>query len=168
MPERRFEETAILLHPTDNVAVLKKSLAPGDEVIFNSARLPVTERIGPGHKLALAPIPAEAPVRKYGQIIGFALESIRPGAHVHTHNIGVRDFGRDYQFCAEAKPVAIYPSEMVPSFQGYARPGGRAGTRNYVAVISSVNCSASVSHYVRDRFRNDEFRRRFPNVDGVI
>ena len=41
----------------------------------------------------------------------------------------------------------------------------RVGTRNYVAVISTVNCSASVSHYVRDRFRTAEFRRDFPNVE---
>lgn len=168
MPDRHFEEIAILLHPADNVAVVKKRLAPGDEVPFKSSRLIVTERIGPGHKIALSPIAREAPVRKYGQIIGFALEEVRPGAHVHTHNLGIRDFGRDYQFCAEARPAALYPHEEVPSFQGYARPGGRVGTRNYVAVISSVNCSASVSHYVRDRFRTDEFRRQFPHVDGVV
>src|SRR5437879_3083192 len=80
----------------------------------------------------------------------------------------MRDFGRDYQFCAEATPVNYYPPEQMRFFPGYGRPGGRVGTRNFIAVISSVNCSASVSHYVRDRFRTEEFRRDFPNVDGVI
>src|SRR5207245_1991654 len=93
---------------------------------------------------------------------------IPPGAHVHTHNLLLKDFGRDYQFCVDARPVDFYPSEQMRFFQGYARPGGRVGTRNYIAVISSVNCSASVSHYVRDRFRTEEFRRDFPNVDGVV
>src|SRR5437879_5069621 len=80
----------------------------------------------------------------------------------------MRDFGRDYQFCAEATPVNYYPPEQMRFFPGYGRPGGRVGTRNFIAVISSVNCSASVSHYVRDQFRTAEFSRDFPNVDGVI
>src|SRR3989449_5533372 len=80
----------------------------------------------------------------------------------------MRDFGRDYQFCAEATPVNYYPPEQMRFFPGYGRPGGRVGTRNYVAIISSVNCSASVSHYVRDHFRTEQFTRDFPNVAGVI
>jgi len=168
MAERNFEETAILLHQADNVAVLKKPLTAGDALLKDSVRLPVKERIGPGHKIAVTTIPDAAPVRKYGQIIGFAQGAIAPGAHVHTHNLAMKDFGRDYQFCAEAKAVDYYAPERMRFFQGYARLGGKVGTRNYVAVISSVNCSASVSHYVRDRFRTDDFRRQFPNVDGVI
>ena len=100
--------------------------------------------------------------------IGFAQGVIAPGEHVHTHNLAMRDFGRDYAFCADAKPVEYYPAGQMRSFQGFARPNGRVGTRNYLAVISSVNCSASVSHYVRDRFRTAEFKRDFSNVDGVI
>src|SRR5256886_14386636 len=80
----------------------------------------------------------------------------------------MKDLARDYDFCAAARPVEYYPPEKMRSFQGYARPGGRVGTRNYVAVISSVNCSASVSHYVKDRFRIEDLRRDFPNVDGVV
>jgi len=84
------------------------------------------------------------------------------------HNLVMKDFGRDYQFCADSRQVNFYPSKNMRYFQGFARPGGRVGTRNYLAVISSVNCSASVSNYVRDRFRNPEFQRAFLNVDGVI
>src|SRR5205823_8253518 len=93
---------------------------------------------------------------------------IAPGDHVHTHNLVAKDFARDYAFCADARPIDYYPPEKVPTFQGFARPGGQVGTRNYLAVISSVNCSASVSHYVKDRFRTEEVRRDFPTVDGVI
>jgi len=168
MTERYFAEIALLLHPKDNVAVLKKPLAVGDEFIHGSIRLLMKTRIGPGHKIAIAPIPSGEAVRKYGQIIGFAREHIPLGAHVHTHNLGIRDFGRDYDYCVEATPIHFYPPDQMRYFQGYARPGGRVGTRNYVAVISSVNCSASVSQYVRDRFRTDDFRRQFPNVAGVI
>ena len=94
MAERSFEDVALQLHPTDNVAVLKQPLVPGDEIIKASLRLLLTQRIRPGHKIALSKIPDAAPVRKYGQIIGFAQGDIVPGAHVHTHNLRLKDFGR--------------------------------------------------------------------------
>src|SRR2546428_2907221 len=168
MTLKNFDDIAVLLRDTDSVAVLKRAVKAGDEVANGSLQLRIAENIGAGHKIALAEIPAGAPVRKYGQIIGFAGDHINAGAHVHTHNLVMRDFGRDYQFCVEATPVNYYPPEQMRYFSGYGRPGGRVGTRNYLAVISSVNCSASVSHYVRDRFRTEEFRRDFPNVDGVV
>src|SRR5204862_141878 len=121
-----------------------------------------------GHKVAVHAIPDGSSVRKYGQVIGFAKGNIAAGDHVHTHNLEMKDFARDYAFCADARPIELYPEEKMRFFQGYARPGGRVGTRNYIAVISSVNCSASVSNYVRDRFKTEDFRRDFPNVDGVI
>jgi altronate hydrolase len=168
MSSPSFEGKALRLHPADNVAVLLQPLRPGDVLRQGSTHLTVAERVGPGHKIALETIAAAAPVRKYGQIIGFARVPIPAGSHVHTHNLELGDFNRDYQFCAEARPVSYYPADQLRHFQGYARPNGRVGTRNYVAVISSVNCSASVSQYVRDRFRSQEFHRDFPNVDGVI
>src|SRR5262249_52869114 len=119
-------------------------------------------------KICLEELPEGRPVRKYGQIIGFASALIRLGEHVHTHNLLLKDFGRDYQFCVDCRVFNPLASEQTRTFPGYARPGGRAGTRNYVAVISSVNCSASVSHYVRDRFRTPDFCWDYPNVDGVI
>ncbi|HXU76129.1 MAG TPA: altronate dehydratase family protein [Methylomirabilota bacterium] len=166
--QRDFNQVAILLHPGDTVAVLKRPVKAGDELVRDSANLRVTQDIPAGHKIALADIADGETVRKYGQIIGFAQGAIARGDQVHTHNLGVRDFGRDYEYCADSRPVDVYPLESVRRFQGYGRPGGRVGTRNYVAVISSVNCSASVSHYVRDHFRNEQFKRDFPNVDGVI
>lgn len=168
MLHHTFEGTALVLHSRDDVAVLKRPVKPGLELVYGSTTLRISEHIAAGHKIALKSIADGAPVRKYGQIIGFAVGSIEQGAHVHTHNLTVKDFSRNYDFCVDATPTVYYPSERMRSFQGFARPGGQVGTRNYIAVISSVNCSASVSHYVRDRFRTDNFRRDFPNVDGVI
>src|SRR6267142_2535165 len=168
MPQRNFDEVAVLLRETDSVAVLKRPVKAGEELVNGSLPLPVRQNIAPGHKIAVGNIADGEPVRKYGQIIGFAQGPIAPGEHVHTHNLVMRDFGRDYQFCVDARPVDYYPPEKMRHFQGYARVDGRVGTRNYIAVISSVNCSASVSHYVRDRFRTADFKRDFPNVDGVI
>ena len=148
--------------------MLKRPVKARDELANGSTTLQIRQNVGAGHKVALREIADAAAVRRYGQIIGFAKGRIWPGEHVHTHNLVMGDYGRDYQFCADARPVQFYSPGEMRCFQGYARPRGRAGTRNYVAVISSVNCSASVSHYVRDRFRTDGFQRDFPNVDGVV
>ena len=166
--EARFADFALLLREPDDVAVVKRPVRAGTELVNDSIRLIAGRDIPAGHKLAVKAILDGGPVRKYGQVIGFAKGDIGPGDHVHTHNLEMKDFARDYDFCAAARPVEYYPPEKMRSFQGYARPGGRVGTRNYVAVISSVNCSASVSHYVKDRFKIEELRRDFPNVDGVV
>jgi len=166
--QERLDAFALRLRETDDVAVIKRPVKAGTELFSDSVRITTTRDIPAGHKMAILPVPDGAPVRKYGQVIGFAKGDIAPGDHVHTHNLVVRDFARDYAFCADVKPVDYYPPEKAASFQGFARPGGRVGTRNYLAVISSVNCSASVSHYVKDRFKTEEVRRDFPNVDGVI
>jgi altronate dehydratase len=162
------DDALLALNAADNVAVLKRTVKAAEELRHGSLSLRTTAAVPAGHKIALVEIPDGAPVKKYGQIIGFARGLIHPGDHVHLHNLVVRDFGRDHELCAETRPVRFHPPEQMRYFQGYPRPGGRAGTRNYVGVISSVNCSASVSHYVRDRFRTEEFQRDFPNVDGVV
>ena len=168
MPARRLEDFALRLRESDNVAVVKRPIKVGTELSTNSTSLTAARDIPPGHKIATAPIEDGEPVRKYGQVIGFAKGRIAPGDHVHTHNVVMKDFGRDYQFCVDAKAIAYYPPEQMRHFQGYLRPNGRVGTRNYLAVISSVNCSASVSHYVADKFKTPDFKRDFPGVDGVI
>jgi altronate hydrolase len=168
MAQKRFEEAAVVLHPTDSVAVLKGPVRAGDELVLGSTVLRIAQNIGAGHKIALTELADSEPVRRYGQIIGFAKGRIAPGEHVHTHNLVMADFGRDYQFCAEARPILYYAPDRMRYFKGFLRPGGSVGTRNYVAVISSVNCSASVSHYVRNRFRTEDLKRDFPNVDGVV
>lgn len=164
----KFSDVAVLLRSSDNVAVLRRTVKVGEEFLLQPGSISALENIAAGHKIALTRIPSGSAITKYGQTIGFATAEIEPGAWVHTHNLGMRDFSRDYGFCQEARPVAYYPAEAMRHFLGFARPGGRVGTRNYLAVVSSVNCSASVSNYVRDRFRTGDFQRDFPHVDGVI
>jgi altronate hydrolase len=147
---------------------LRRAVKAGVELAADSLSVRVRQDVPAGHKIALGAVRDGEAVRKYGQIIGFAQGDIAPGDHVHSHNLVARDFGRDYQFCADARPVQFYPPEQRRVFQGYARPSGRVGTRNYVAVLSTVNCSASVSRYVAEAFRGPDFARDFANVDGVI
>ncbi len=163
-----FADTALLLSPSDNVAILKKRVRKDDVLTGGVSELHVLQDILPGHKIAVREIPEGAAVRKYGQIIGAALARITAGEHVHTHNLSLGEFQRDYQFSTDARPVNFHAPAEMRSFQGYARGNGLAGTRNYIAVISSVNCSASVSRYVCERFRTAELGRDFPNVDGVV
>lgn len=163
-----FAEFALRLRDDDDVAVLRKPIKIGQELGNESFRVTAARDIPAGHKIALNEIADGAPVRKYGQIIGFAKGRIAPGDHVHLHNLAMKDFARDYNYLGHAPAVNFYPAEQMRTFEGYARPGGRVGTRNYIAVVSNVNCSASVSQYVRERFRTPEFKRDWPGVDGVI
>lgn len=163
-----FSQAALRLHPDDDVAVAKQSLKAGTVLELAGERLSLAADIGRGHKVAVRSVADGNPVRKYGQIIGFARGEIRPGEHVHLHNLVVRDFARDYAFGTEARSLPPLPVGSDRTFPGFARPGGRAGTRNYLAVLSSVNCSASVSKYVAARFRGPDFARDFPGVDGVV
>ena len=164
----RSEEYALRLDDDDDVAVLRRSVEAGKELSVGELRIHVRQAIPAGHKIALREIGAGLPVRKYGQVIGFAREPIVPGEHVHTHNLGIRELNRAYEFCADAQPLVRHASEQMRHFQGYARADGRVGTRNYVAVISTVNCSASVSRQVAEHFHHPDFRRDFPEVDGVL
>lgn len=165
---QKLDEFVLQLRESDNVGVARRPISSGQSFPCGARTLTANKAIPFGHKIALARIPSGDPVRKYGQVIGFARGDIAPGDHVHTHNVEVRDFGRDYAFCSDAVPFPLYGPEKSMAFRGYARPGGKAGTRNYLAVISSVNCSASVSNYVADRFKSADFNRDFPHVDGVI
>jgi altronate hydrolase len=156
----------VVLNPADNVCVAARSLDAGSEIEAVGHRVKLAEAVRLGHKIAILPIGKGAPVIKYGQTIGFAGEAIAPGTWVHGHNISAGQFARDY-----ASSTAI-PPDPAPltgrTFLGYPRAGRRAGTRNYIAVISTVNCSATVSRYVARRFDRDTLRREFPNVDGVV
>jgi altronate hydrolase len=168
MAKERFEDFALRLRDDDDVAVLKRTVKIGTELVNGAIHITALRSIPAGHKIALEEITDGAPVKKYGQVIGFAQGTILPGDHVHTHNVAMKNFARDYQFCMDARPVDYYSAEQMRYFPGYARPSGRVGTRNYIAIVSSVNCSASVSHYVKDRFKGEDFKRDYPNVDGVV
>tara|TARA_B100001123_G_scaffold23818_1_gene25901 strand:+ start:1700 stop:3253 length:1554 start_codon:yes stop_codon:yes gene_type:complete len=159
---------ALRLHQGDHVGVLKKAIKIGTKVISEDQTFTALATIPSGHKIALATVVDGAPVRKYGQIIGFAQGNIAPGDHVHSHNLVCKEYEREHEFCADYQPIQLYDVTSRRSFKGYSRPGGQAGTRNYIAVISNVNCSNSVSKYVANHFNNSNFRKQFPDVDGII
>ncbi|MDB4746450.1 altronate dehydratase family protein [Verrucomicrobia bacterium] len=162
------QDNAIRLRQNDNVAVLKATVKTGAKVVWDGDSLDSRQIIPAGHKIALTSLSDGEALIKYGQTIGFAKGSIQPGDHVHTQNVKMGDFGRDYQFCADYQPVDIIPEDQRRTFQAFERNDGKVGTRNYIAVISSVNCSASVSKYVAEHFRTAEFQKDYPHVDGVI
>jgi altronate hydrolase len=155
----------VRLHPDDNVVTARIDLLPktavGGEHVTCEARIPA------GHKVATRRIEAGEPIKKYDQIIGFATEAIEPGQHVHTHNVEMRDFARDYAFGADARPTAYVPADQRASFQGFLRDNGKAGTRNFIGVLSTVNCSATVCHLIAETFPEDELAA-FGNVDGIV
>ncbi len=166
-----LSQVAVQLRPEDNVAVAARNLHAGLEVAANGHTLTLAGRVGMGHKLALRAIKKGEAITKYGQIIGFAKEDIPAGGHVHVHNVSADAFERDYAFCRDCPPPPPKPEPR--SWLGYDRGADRPehlryGTRNYIAVISTVNCSASTSKYVSERFRAADLLRQFPNVDGVV
>jgi altronate hydrolase len=158
----------IRLHPGDGVVIARTTLQPGATV---AEGVTATERIPAGHKVAIRPIGQGEEVRRYGQIIGFASQPIAPGQHVHVQNCEMGDFSKDYAFGLDAKPTAFF--NPAASFQGIRRPDGRVATRNYIGILTSVNCSAHVAGLVADMFRRNPFTgddplAEYPNVDGVV
>jgi altronate hydrolase len=162
-----LNQVAIRLHPDDDVAVVREYVGVGTTLEVEGTQIPVQSFISSGHKVALRALADGQAVRRYGQIIGFATQAIRPGDHVHTHNLAVRDFDRNYAYGVDVVPVDRIAPEQQRTFMGYRRPDGRVGTRNCIGVISTVNCSA---HTVREIARafTPERLAHYPNVDGVV
>src|SRR5512134_1687897 len=160
-------ERTILLRPEDDVAIARSELAAGTVLEDGTARIEVRADIKPGHKVARHAVRRGGPVRRYGQVIGFATRDIAVGDHVHTQNLDIGELAADrYEVGVDVTPVDFYPPEQMRHFEGFKREDGRVGTRNYVAIVSGVNCSASVSQFVKDKFR--DVQKDFPNVDGVL
>jgi len=159
-------EKAILLNADDDVMIAKANIPAGTIIEDDGARVEVRQDIRAGHKIARRSVGAGDPVRRYGQIIGFATEPITVGDNVHVHNLAVGDLHQNYEVGVDVQPVRYYPPEQMRYFAGFKREDGRVGTRNYVAVISTVNCSASVSQFVRERFR--DVQKDYPSIDGVV
>jgi altronate hydrolase len=158
----------ISLHPDDGVVIARATLLPGTPVVAGVATI---GRVPAGHKVAIRAHAVGDAVRRYGQIIGFATKPIAPGEHVHEHNCGMGDFAKDYAYGVDARPTPNF--EELATFQGIRRPDGRVATRNYIGILTSVNCSAHVAGLVADVFRKNPLTGHnpladFPNVDGVV
>jgi altronate hydrolase len=152
------------LNPRDNIIVAVDPVPAGSEV----DGVLVSARIMRGHKLAAQAIAKGEPVLKFGQIIGFASEAIAPGCHVHTHNCTFAEFERDYHFADDARSEPLLPADLRATFEGYRRSNGKVGTRNYIGVLTSVNCSASVARFMAEAVTRSGLLRAYPNVDGVV
>jgi altronate hydrolase len=160
-----MQALTIRLSPTDNVVVARVDLLAGARL--ESEGIACVAAVPAGHKVATWPIARGEPARKYGQIIGFATVDIAAGEHVHTHNLAMHDFERDYAFSADAAATAFVPEVERATFQGIPRADGRVATRNYLGVLTSVNCSATTAKLIADKFRGEALRA-FPHVDGIV
>jgi altronate hydrolase len=161
-------QLAIRLHKDDNIAITRMAVRLGGSVLGDIVAL---NSIPAGHKVAIRAIAPGEPVSRYGQIIGFATQPIVPGEHVHLRNMALGDFNKDYAYGRDAKPTEMV--ERPATFQGIRRRDGRVATRNYVGIISSVNCSAHVAQLVADVFKRNPFAdadplAKFSNLDGVV
>ena len=169
MPPPPLSNFAVHLRPEDDVAIAARPIPAGTEATFDGQAIVMEGAIGLGHKVAVHAVPEGGAVRKYGQVIGFAKEPIEAGEHVHVHNLTAGQFERDYAFGADRPPPpGPLAPESVRYFEGFDRGDGRYGTRNYLAIISTVNCSASTSKYISERVRASGMLADFPEVDGVV
>jgi len=154
----------IRLHPNDDVVIARTQLVGGTNLL--DEKITVSGLVPPGHKVATRAIKTGEPVRRYNQIIGFASRDIAPGEHVHLNNLAMGgSFERDYAFGADAKPTQ-YVSPAA-TFMGIVRADGRVATRNYIGILSTVNCSATVARGIAGHFTPERLAA-FPNVDGVV
>src|SRR6266481_5408687 len=155
-------DLTIRLHPADDVVIARVELPAGTMIPKENIRVSV--RVPPGHKVAVRDVPKGQPVHRYHQIIGFATQSIKAGDHVHVHNVAMGDFQRDYAFCALRRETEYVAQPA--TFMGIKRADGRVATRNYIGILTSVNCSATVARMIAEHFKNrlDDY----PNVDGVV
>jgi altronate hydrolase len=161
----------VKLRPEDNVAVAAQTIPEGTAFVLDGHAVTPGTTIRLGHKIALTAIREGDPIIKYGQVIGFAGRLISAGEHVHVHNCRADHFERDYAYCRDVPPPL--PATETLYFDGFDRgpdrpPHQRYGTRNYVAIISTVNCSASTSKYIAERIRAAGLLDAFPNVDGIL
>jgi altronate dehydratase len=154
------ENSTILLHPADNVAIARVPIGSGMPVRGVTTRA----AIAAGHKVAIRPIAPGENVVRYGQFIGRAKTQIEPGDHVHTHNLAFEEHHNDFEFPSVENPIPAPPADA-PTFLGYARPDGRAGTRNYIAVVAASNCAAHTAELIAASYEGESLPE---NVDGIV
>ncbi len=154
----------LTLNPQDNVAIALDDIAAGDLGMPEGVTL--LQSVTRGHKVAIAPIKAGENVLRYGQIIGQATCDIAVGEHVHVHNLGMGDHSQDYAHASE--PVALEAIPEVRTFNGYHRADGQVGTRNYLGILTSVNCSGSVAKFIAEAAEKSGLLDDFPNIDGIV
>ena len=154
----------LTLHPHDNVAIALADIAAGE--IDSVSGVTVIQPVKQGHKIAIAAIIAGENVLRYGQTIGQATADIASGEHVHVQNLGMGEHSSDYAHATEAKTLGVSAQEL--TFEGYHRADGRVGTRNYLGILTSVNCSGSVAKFIAEAAEKSGLLDNFPNIDGIV
>ena len=152
----------ILLNASDNLVIALADLPMGAD----AGGVVLAEPVARGHKIANQPIAKGGLVRRYGQIIGQATQDIGAGSHIHTHNIAMSEHTQDYAIGADVTPVT--PAAEPRTFMGYARADGKSGTRNYIGVLTSVNCSGSVARFIAEAAEKTDWFKSLENVDGIV
>lgn len=165
MKSKLVSEPALRLHPTDNTAVSRRLIKAGQTVLVDGLAVTAVDDISFGHKIALADLQVGDSIRKYGQEIGTAATVISAGSWVHTHNVQANIAAHDIQFSTQLR-IPKSPDQSA-TFLGYRRADGRCGTRNYIAVISTVNCSATTAKYVAAELSREDLSD-YPNINGVV
>ncbi|MBW2411612.1 MAG: UxaA family hydrolase, partial [Deltaproteobacteria bacterium] len=158
-------QKTLLLNNEENVALALSEIAQGEATGYDD--LVSQEKIPAGHKIAVRNIDTGQPVLKYGQIIGFASDTILAGSYVHTHNVDMAEFARNYAIGSNIRAIDILPDVEQATFEGIVRKDGRIATRNYLGILATVSCSSSVSHYIAEGL-GDQILSEYPNVDGVF
>ena len=153
----------IRLDTEDNVVTATRTLESGTVV----EEIETRGIIPRNHKLASRDIAAGEAIRKYAQVIGYASEDIAAGTHLHTHNVEFRNVDADYDFATDLRHVTPVAEGARDSFMGFRRESGRVGTRNYIGILTSVNCSATAARMIASAFGPEEMAN-YPNVDGVV
>jgi len=166
MSDRSNQPPVLQLNPADPLVVATRDLAVGEEIGLGDVK-PV-EPIARGHKLAVQPIESGALVRKLGQVIGMATQPIAPGQHIHVHNVEFRPSVADHGIGARRSNLPVLPKAQAATFEGIVRSDGSVATRNFIGVLTTVNCSAQVARMISDHFRMSGELKQFPNVDGVV
>jgi altronate hydrolase len=165
LSEKKFIGPVIRLHPNDNVVVARINVNIGDAV--PSENFTIKSQVPAGYKIAARKITKGDPILKYNVTVGFANADIEAGNMVHSHNTEFREFDRDYAYASEFKAVELLPESERASFQGYVRANGQVGTRNFIGILSTVNCSATVVNKIAEWFTPERLKD-YPNIDGVV
>jgi altronate hydrolase len=159
----------LVLNTEDNIAVALGNLDVGT---LTAQGVKTIKRVPRGHKFATRAIATGAPVIKFGQIIGFAKSDIPAGDWVHEHNCGIGEqhgaFARDYAFSEGVVPTQFVPEGQQATFEGYRRANGKVGTRNYVGILTSVNCSTTVAGFIAKEIERSGILEQYPNIDGIV
>ena len=159
-------DSIVVLHPSDNVAVVVSPLTVGTLISIGQRIIVAKEPISPGHKISLRALSSGAQIFKYGEVIGRATQEIAEGGWVHFHNIASDCDGSSYEYATQTPVTKYFSKEQSGTFLGYKRDNGDVGTRNYIAVIATSNCSSHVAVEIGERFK--DVRIETHGVDGVV